>query len=58
MNYSSYSVVSYFRRYRYIREFVEKYKPLRSGMETQFSRRKKYYRDKYINERRNLVMTI
>lgn len=53
MNYSSYSVVSYFRRYRYIREFVEKYKPLRSGMETQFSRRKKYYRDKYINEIRN-----
>lgn len=53
MNYNSYSVVSYFRRYRYIREFVEKYKPLRSGMETQFSRRKKYYEAKYINEIRN-----
>ena len=53
MNYISYSVVSYFRRYRYIREFVEKYKPLRSGMETQFSRRKKYYKNKYINEIRN-----
>ena len=47
------SIVSYFRRYKYIREFVEKYKPLRSGMETQFSRRKKYYEDKYFNELRN-----
>ena len=46
------SIVSYFRRYKYIREFVEKYKPLRSGMETQFSRHKKYYKDKYFNELR------
>ena len=53
MNYSRYSTVAYFRRYNYIREFVEKYKPLKSGMETQFSRRKKYYRDKYFNELRN-----
>lgn len=52
MTYTSYSVVSYFRRYKYIREFVEKYKPLRSGMETQFSRRKKYYETKYFNELR------
>lgn len=50
---STTSIVSYFRRYKYIREFVEKYKPLRSGMETQFSRRKKYYEDKYFNELRN-----
>lgn len=47
------SILSYFRRYKYIREFAEKYKPLRSGMETQFSRRKKYYEDKYFNELRN-----
>ena len=53
MSYSNCSVVSYFRRYKYIREFVEKYKPLRSGMETQFTRRKKYYEDKYNNEIRN-----
>lgn len=53
MAYSNDSVVSYFRRYKYIREFVEKYKPLRSGMETQFSRRKKYYETKYFNELRN-----
>ena len=52
MNYSEYSIVDYFRRYKYIREFAEKYKPLRSGMETQFSRRKKYYEDKYFNELR------
>ena len=53
MNNSRYSTVAYFRRYNYIKEFVEKYKPLRSGMETQFSRRKKYYEDKYFNELRN-----
>ena len=46
------SILSYFRRYKYIREFAENYKPLRSGMETQFSRRKKYYETKYFNELR------
>ena len=52
---SNNSIVNYFGigRYDYIRKFVEKYKPLRSGMETQFSRRKKYYEDKYFNELRN-----
>ena len=43
----------YFRRYDYLRKFIKKYKPLRSGMETQFSRRKKYYEAKYFNELRN-----
>lgn len=52
---SNNSIVNYFGigRYDYIRKFVEKYKPLRSGMETQFSRRKRYYEDKYFNELRN-----
>ena len=47
------TIARYFRRYEYLRKFIKKYKPLRSGMETQFSRRKKYYRDKYFNELRN-----
>ena len=47
------SITGYFRTYEYLRKFVRKYKPLRSGMETQFSRRKKYYEDKYFNELRN-----
>ena len=47
------TIARYFRRYEYLRKFIKKYKPLRSGMETQFSRRKKYYKDKYFNELRN-----
>ena len=47
------SIVGYFRRYEYFHKFVLKYKPLRSGMETLFSRRKKYYEAKYFNELRN-----
>ena len=50
---NSNNFVGNFGTYRYFEKFIKKYRSLRSGMETQFSRRKKYYEAKYFNELRN-----
>lgn len=41
------------RNYEYIKKFIKNYKPLRSGMETLFSRHKKYYKNKLFDEIKN-----
>ena len=50
---SDISTVYNIRNYEYFRKFIKNYKPLRSGNETLFSRRKKYYRYKLFDEIRN-----
>lgn len=50
---SDISTVCNNRNYEYIKKFIKNYKPLRSGMETLFSRHKKYYKNKLFDEIKN-----
>lgn len=54
---SDISTVCNNRNYEYIKKFIKNYKPLRSGMETLFSRHKKYYKNKLFDETKNIKVT-
>lgn len=55
---SDISTVGNVDNYEYLKKFIKNYKPLRSGMETLFSRHKKYYRDKFFDELKNTKVTV